>query len=230
MPQAEIWEREYQNPQLLTKGAVPRSDVKRFVKFLRKIEDVDLQNLTILDLGSGTGRNAIYLAEMGNRVVGLEISNTAIEIAKSRTKESGVDVKYQIADIGSKYPFDNESFDIVLDVMTSNSLNEKERAIYLSEVHRVLKQGGYFFVRALCKDGDKNARNLLKKCPGREHDTYINEDMELTERVFSRDDFVGAYSRFFKILKLTKKTNYAKFNGQNYKRNYWLANMKKVNN
>ena len=98
---------------------------------------------------------------------------------------------------------------------------------YLNEVRRVLKIGGHFFVRALCKDGDKNAKNLLRQSPGTEYDTYINKDMDLIERVFSRQDFVNLYSKYFEIQKLIKKTNYAQFKGQSYKRNYWLAYMKK---
>lgn len=51
--------------------------------------------------------------------------------------------------------------------------------------------------------------------------------MNLTERVFSREDFIALYSPYFEIQQLIKKTNYAQFKGQSYKRNYWLAYMKK---
>jgi ubiquinone/menaquinone biosynthesis C-methylase UbiE len=111
--------------------------------------------------------------------------------------------------------------------MSSNSLNESEREIYLKEVNRVLKSGGHFFVRGLCKDGDKNAKNLIKLSPGKEYDTYVNQDMNLTERVFSKVDFISTYSKYFEIQQLIQKTNYAEFRGQSYKRNYWLAYMKK---
>ena len=228
MPQKNTWEREYQNPQLVKMGEEPRTDLKQYIKFLHKIESVYPENLTILDIGSGTGKHSNYLASMGNDVTGLEISSTAVELARLRAKEMNVAVDYRIADIGMPYHFSNEYFDLVIDVMSSNSLNEKEREIYLKEVLRVLKMGGHFFVRALCKDGDKNAKNLLRLNPGLEYDTYINKDMDLVERVFSHDDFVNMYSKYFKIQELIKKTNYAQFKGQSYKRNYWLAYMKKV--
>lgn len=227
MPQVETWEKEYQNPQLLTKKDEPQNDVKRFIKFLRKIEKITPDGLAVLDLGSGAGRNANYLAGLGSKVSGLEISPTAIGLAKERANKMGVEVDYRLLDIGSKYPFQDKSFDLILDVMSSNSLNEKERDIYLTEVHRALKGGGILFVKVLCKEGDKNAKNLLKISPGKEYDTYVNKDMGLTERVFSREDFISMYSRYFKILRLVKKTNYAPFKGQKYKRNYWLAFLKK---
>ena len=229
MPQDITWEDEYQDPQLLvTKGDQPQKGVLRFFKFLRRKEGINLENLTVLDLGSGTGRNANYLAELGNSVVGFEISPSAINLALSRAKQMGVKVDYRIHNIGSIYPFKDQSFDLILDVTSSNSLNEKERDIYLSETHRVLKTNGYFFVKTLCKEGDKNAKTLIKKNPGPEPDTYINEDMNLIERVFTQQDFVSLYSKYFKIIKLLRKTNYTKFKNQHYKRNFWLAYMKKV--
>ncbi|MBI2120194.1 MAG: class I SAM-dependent methyltransferase [Parcubacteria group bacterium] len=223
-----VWEREYRNPQLVTKGGKPQNDTLRFFTFLKKEEGVTLEGLRVLDLGCGTGRNANYLAELGNTVTGFEISGTAIELARARAKSSGVAAEYFYHDIGAKYPFGDSTFDLILDVTSSNSLNEKEREIYLAETHRVLKLGGYFFVKTLCKDGDQNAKALLKKSPGPEPDTYINTHMGLTERVFSEQDFRSIYSKYFHILRLEKKTSYTRFKNQSYKRNFWLAYMKKV--
>lgn len=227
MPQESIWEKEYQQSKLVTLGDEPQSDVLRYLKFLKKEQGVGLKNLKILDLGCGTGRNANYLAELGNEVAGIEISITAIRLAETRARQMGVKVKYLKQSMGETYPFANNYFDLVIDITSSNSLNEVERQKYLVEVDRVLKTGGNFFVRALNKEGDKNAKNLLKTSPGREHDTYIMKGLGLTERVFDRKDFVELYSKYFKILELSKKTSYARFNNQSYKRNYWLAYLKK---
>jgi SAM-dependent methyltransferase len=230
MPQFATWEEEYQDPKLVTKKAEPQNDTLRFFKYLKKEAKLELSNLKILDLGSGTGRNTNYLAELGNQVVGLEISNTAINIAVERAKILNIqkNVQYIKKSIGSIYPFAGQYFDLVLDVTSSNSLNEKERGVYLGEVSRTLKNGGYFFVRALCKDGDKNAKNLLKVSPGPEKDTYFMKDLNLTERVFSEEDFRKIYGAYFKIKKISKRSGYTRFAGQNYKRNYLLAYLQKA--
>jgi SAM-dependent methyltransferase len=225
--QDAVWEREYRNPQLVTKDEKPQKDTLRFLKWLKKEQDIVLENRAILDLGSGTGRNANYLAEMGNMVTGFEISPTAVDLALARAKELGVNVDYRKQSIGAKYPLDDEAFDLIIDVTSSNSLSEKEREMYLVEAHRVLKNGGYFFVKTLCKDGDQNAKALIKKSPGTEPDTYINKDMGLTERVFAEPDFRSLYSKYFKIIRLEKKTSYTRFKNQSYKRIFWLAYMKK---
>lgn len=225
--QGDIWEREYKNPKLVTKNDGPQADTLRFFKFLKKEQKYIIENKNVLDIGCGTGRNSNYLAERGNNVIGIEISKTALNIAKNRASELGLNVDYRLGDIGEPYDIKDGSIDVALDVTSSNSLNEEGREIYLKEVDRVLKNGGYFFVRALCKDGNKNVKNLLKQSPGREYDTYIIKEIGLTERVFSRDDFTKMYGKYFKILSLEKKTSYTTFNNRIYKRDYFLAYMTK---
>lgn len=225
--QGNVWEKEYKNPKLVTKKEEPQSDTLRFLKFLKKEKKYKVEDRNILDLGSGTGRNSNYLASLGNNVTGIEISRTALSLAQIRAKEQGFKVNYILGDIGEIYDLENKSIDIILDVTSSNSLNEKGRDVYLKETFRVLKNGGYFFVRALCKDGDKNAKNLLKTNPGKEYDTYIIKEIGLTERVFSKEDFMKMYSQYFKIIKLEKKSGYTRFNNRVYKRDYWLAYLTK---
>lgn len=227
MSQESVWEREYENPQLVTGGTEPQGDVKRFIKWLRKDQKRALEGLRVLDLGSGLGKNAIFLAERGAIVTGLEISPKAIGTAEQRAEDAGVEVEFLLHDIGSHYSFNDASFDVALDIMSSNSLDEKGRAVYLKEADRVLKPGGYVFVRLLCKDGDKNAENLLRDHPGKEKDTYVMPGLKLTERVFSKEDFTTLYSKYFKIIKLERKSGYAQFAGRVYKRNYWVGYMQK---
>jgi SAM-dependent methyltransferase len=229
MPQKHAWEREYNNPQLITVGDEPQKDLTRFLKFLRRDEKIPIEGLRVLDLGSGAGKNALHLAELGAEVIGLEISSRAISIAQEKAREAHVHIDYRQQSIGEKFPFADNTFDLALDIMTSNSLTEAERKIYLSETFRTLKPGGYFFYRGLCKDGDTNAKNLIKMNPGREHDTYVNKDMGLTERVFTEKDLREMYGHYFTFLELIKKTNYPSFNGKIYKRNYWIAYLKRQN-
>jgi SAM-dependent methyltransferase len=225
--QYSVWEREYINPKLVTRNDGPQSDTLRFLKFLKKDKKYKVLDRVVLDLGCGTGRNSNYLSDLGNNVIGIEISKTALNLAKTRAKELGVIVDYRLGDIGKKYDIPNNSIDVILDVTSSNSLSALGREIYLSEMNRVLKNGSYIFVRALCKDGNKNVKNLLKNSPGKEYDTYVIKEIGLTERVFSREDFIKTYSKYFKILKLEKKTNYTTFNNRIYKRDYFLAYLTK---
>ncbi len=227
MSQFTAWEKEYKKPKMITNSDEPTVAFKEFIKWLKRKEGIDLSGFRVLDLGAGTGKNAIYLAERGASVTGIELSKEAVKISKERAKSAGVSVDFHEGNFGQKLDFSNEFFNLVLDVTSSNSLNEQEREIYLEESPRVLKSGGYMFVRALCKDGDKNALNLLKLSPGKEYDTYFMKDLGLYERVFSRADFEKLYAKDFQIIKLEKDSSYTTVGDRKYKRNFWLAYLKK---
>jgi SAM-dependent methyltransferase len=227
MAQEHVWDNEYKKPQLLTKENKPQSDVVRFVQFLKKEQKINLDNKKVIDLGSGTGRNSFYFAELGCDVTGVEISKTAVELGDRNAREEGLDIKYIKQSIGDTLPLGDQTFDIALDVTSSNSLSEKERETFLSETSRILKPGAYFFTKALCKDGDENAKYLLKNSPGKEKDTYIMPDLKVEERVWTKKDFIDTYSKHFKILNVEKKTSYSRMNDRVYKRNFWIVYMQK---
>lgn len=231
MTQEHIWDREYRNSKLLTKENKPQSDVVRFVKFLKDEGfggKFEIENHDVLDLGCGTGRNTFYFAEMGAFAVGLEISKTALDIARENAKNAGLTIEYYKGSIGEKFNFGDEEFDIALDVTSSNSLTEPEREIFLFETHRVLSKEGYFFTKALCKEGDENAKYLIKNFPGKEKDTYIMPELGVTERVWTKEDFVSTYEKYFNIVHMEKKTSYSRMNDRSYKRNFWIVYMKKA--
>ncbi len=231
---ALAWESEYKNPKFLTLGTEPLSDVREFAKWLRRKQKIEMADFIVLDLGCGNGKNLNYVVEeFAKSGIGYDISSAAVShaVKDARVRDLTQSVHYEVRSIGEAYSVADASIDLVLDVTSSNSLNEKERAIYLSEVSRVLKPGGYFFVRALCKDGDTNAKNLIKESPGSEYDTYILPDVGVIERVFSKEDFTATYDRSqggsFELLSLEKTSGYQKWGSQSYKRNYWVAYLRK---
>lgn len=57
-----------------------------------------LENATILDVGTGTGRAAIALARRGARVTGVDASQEMLAVAARRARESGVDVTLRVGD------------------------------------------------------------------------------------------------------------------------------------
>lgn len=227
MPQYDVWEKEYRNPKLITNSDEPQLDFKHFIKWLRKDQKVNLEGLSVLDLGSGTGKNSLFLAERGSEVTGIELSSTAVKIAEQRMSERQLDAVFMEGDIGKKFPFPAKSFDLILDVVSSNSLSPSERSVYVKECVRVLRPNGFMFVKALCKDGDKNAENLIKKFPGKEKDTYVMPETGIIERVFSKADIESLYGDF-KIIRLERKSSYTQFQGKPFKRQFWILIMQQV--
>ncbi len=226
----KIWNNEYKKRTLMS-GEKPQKSIVKFAKFLKKEmglrgKELPFEGMKILDLGTGEGKNAAYFAERGAEVFALDISDVAIENAISKYGFFK-NIHFLVADFGKKLNFEDESFDIVLDVTSSNSLDSNARQVYIEEVNRVLKPEGYFFVRALLLDGDKNAKKLLKEHPGKEPGTYILPELGLQEKVFSMQEFKSMYSKYFKIVNIYTETHYSKFSNRVFKRNFLIAYLQK---
>ncbi|WP_254664378.1 class I SAM-dependent methyltransferase [Lysinibacillus sp. UBA5990] len=100
----------------------------------------------VLELGCGAGRNAIYLAKKGCTVVGVDLSENALEWAKKRISKEDVNVELVCANIFD-LDFQQESFDFIYDSGCFHHIAPHRRVSYIEIINRLLKQDGYF---ALC--------------------------------------------------------------------------------
>ncbi len=225
---AQAWDDEYANPKWLTGDQEPQAFTRRFIKWLKQDQNFRLDEKNILDIGTGTGRNAFLFAERGAQVIATDISPRVIDFANSqKSEEMRLQVSFRVGDIRKQLPFTDGKFDLVFDATSSTTLQDDERERFLSEVSRVLKPTGYMFVRALCKDGDKNAKNLIKQFPAGGKDMYINQELQIAERAFTEEDFVATYEHGYSFLHREKVSGYTIIDGQKFKRNYWIAYLKK---
>jgi SAM-dependent methyltransferase len=94
----------------------------------------------VLDIGCGLGDNAIYLAQMGHTVTGLDISPTALITAEQRASDAGVEVHFAVAD-STKLEGYTDAFDTVIDSGLFHSLDDDGRRSYAAAVHRATRPG-----------------------------------------------------------------------------------------
>jgi tellurite methyltransferase len=100
----EKWDQRYRAGQQLSEPPSPL--VQRFV--------ADLAPGTALDLASGPGRNALYLAERGWRVTAVDGSPTAI--SKLRERNAAIDAR--IADLErGEFQIQPDSYDLICDCL-----------------------------------------------------------------------------------------------------------------
>jgi SAM-dependent methyltransferase len=88
----------------------------------------------ILDVGCGTGRKSRHLVECGATVVGCDISEPGIGVARTRLHEAVV------CDLTQGLPFADESFDVVFSSAVLEHIYPVQRV--LAEMYRVLRPGG----------------------------------------------------------------------------------------
>ena len=101
----------------------------------------NVQDLTILDIGCGSGAYTTLLAKQGFHVVGLDISKLGISTAKKwAVCENLQDRVALIVANAEKLPFKNESFDIVICSEVLEHLDSPHKGI--NELNRVLAWGG----------------------------------------------------------------------------------------
>jgi SAM-dependent methyltransferase len=137
----EHWEAPAVPPELveLVAGSEPRSGS---------------DPLSALDLGCGTGLEAVYLARHGYRVLGVDTSHVALELARGRAAESGVEAQWCVASV-LVLPVAGGSFDLVTDRGCYHLFGPEDRPGYAAEVTRVLRPGGRFLLRGAREDEEE---------------------------------------------------------------------------
>lgn len=95
----------------------------------------------LLDYGCGNGLHSLFPAQHGAQVIGIDLSEKSLEIAKRRTKQAGLANKIQFLKMDCEnLKFPDDSFDIIWDGGTFSSLDIKKA---LPEMARVLKPDGF---------------------------------------------------------------------------------------
>lgn len=99
----------------------------------------------ILDIGCGTGCNAIYLAERGCTVTGFDLVPAAIEQAKARLGNRPLPVTLLTAS-ALELPDWPAPFDCAIDAGVFHVFNDKDRHRYRENIYRSLKPGAKLYL------------------------------------------------------------------------------------
>lgn len=99
-----------------------------------------------LDVGCGTGTDAIFLAQNGFNVSAIDVSEEAIKIAKSKAEKAGVIVDFMVAD-ALDMPFEDETFEFVNDNGCFHQLSKSSWKIFVKEVARVMKPKARYLMK-----------------------------------------------------------------------------------
>ncbi|MEV8507951.1 class I SAM-dependent methyltransferase [Actinoplanes sp. NPDC051475] len=139
------WDASYQQ------GPAPW-DVGRPQPAVVRLADEGRFSGSVLDAGCGTGDNTLHLASLGLPVLGVDVAETALAIARERAGDRGVEVEFGVAD-AFRLERLGRTFDTVLDSGLFHTFDPEERPQYVASLASVTKPGGTLFVLCFSDQG-----------------------------------------------------------------------------
>lgn len=100
---------------------------------------------TVLDLGCGTGRHAVWLADSGASVTAVDFSEGMLR--EARRKAGAERIKFVAHDLHQRLPFPDASFDLVVSGLVLEHL--RDLSSFFREVRRVLRPGSRAIVSSM---------------------------------------------------------------------------------
>ena len=100
---------------------------------------------SVLDVGCGTGENLLYLATRGHEAWGLDFVPLAIERAKAKAAQRGIDANFIIGDALELKKLGRQ-FDTVIDCGLFHTFADEERPVFVKGLGDVLGHGGLLHI------------------------------------------------------------------------------------
>jgi SAM-dependent methyltransferase len=149
-----------------------------FVPWLDKREA-----LTVLELGCGTGNDAARLARAGFNVTATDYSSEAIERARERYADTGID--FRTVDMSEPLPFGDRTFDAVMSNVSAHMFSDEVTRALFREIGRVVRRGGLLLLH-VNSDADRLLREARRPVKSELEPNYVLEESGQTVRFCSR--------------------------------------------
>jgi 2-polyprenyl-3-methyl-5-hydroxy-6-metoxy-1,4-benzoquinol methylase len=150
---------------------------------------LNLENSTGLDVGCGDGVLLYKIRKLGGDIVGLDTSETGLQLAKEQLETRGVLSTRLINSSCYEMPFDDGRFDYVTSVELIEHLQDVNR--FLREVRRILRPGGWFVCTT--PNRKENQAPDTVRDPFHVHEFSPAELSKTLSKVFKTTEVYGAY-------------------------------------
>jgi SAM-dependent methyltransferase len=170
----EYWDRHIHDLEITrhpvgSRGFFDDLDQYHFEKLhhlLRLVAFDGYRGRSVLEVGCGAGVDLARFAKGGAQVTGVDLSSSAIDLARANFAQQGLEGRFDVAD-GERLPFPDNSFDLVFaHGVVQYTANPRQ---LVEECHRVLKPGGEAVFQVYNRISWLNALSKLMKVP-LEHD------------------------------------------------------------
>jgi len=133
----------------------------------------------VLDLGTGTGNSALFMAKEGFNVTGYDLSPKAIELAIENAKKLDLKVDFCVKNIAESDFIKN--YDLVIDSSFLHCIvYNSERKHIFNSIKKVLKNDAYLFIHTMIQSDDMS--EILSR------DSFILKDDVLWSKAYDDCD------------------------------------------
>jgi len=106
----------------------------------------------VLDAGCGSGENALHVASLGLPVLGVDVAETALALARERAAERGIEAEFATADAFQLERL-GRHFETVLDCGLFHTFDDDERPAYVASLASVTEHDGTLYVLCFSDEG-----------------------------------------------------------------------------
>lgn len=164
-----------------TPGFFRQLDEYRYDKlnYLPRLVDFDsYRGKTLLEIGCGAGVDLVRFARAGAVVTGVDLSRTAIDLARQNISQNGLDASLQIMN-GEALQFADNSFDVVYAHGVLQYTADTGKMV--AEIHRVLRPGGEAILMVYNRISWLNLMRKVTKVPLEHEDAPVLKKFSIAE-------------------------------------------------
>ena len=107
---------------------------------------------TVLDAGCGSGDNALHVASLGFPVLGVDVAETALALAREKADDREIPAQFATADAFGLERL-GRRFETVLDCGLFHTFDRDERPAYVASLAAVTEHGGTLYVLCFSDQG-----------------------------------------------------------------------------
>ncbi len=212
----KIYDKEGESYKYYDILETPHTDLEQVIKEFKKSKVKK-----VLDLGCGAGRNALYLAQNGFTVYGIDNAPTGLKILRKTLKKRGLMANLKLGDVYKPLPYRDDFFDALISVQVIQHAKEATILKAIKEITRIIKPGGLIFITLCGRYSKGKVRLFLVKTAKKiAPNTYLptqGNEAGLVHFIYNNDLIKKHFSNF-KILKLWRDDkDYFAFIGSNKK-------------
>jgi cyclopropane fatty-acyl-phospholipid synthase-like methyltransferase len=179
-----------------------------------------------LDIGCGTGRNAIYLAEQGYSVMAMDFCAPQIDaLVRELRARPNLKVQAVTADVTSRWPWGDASATLAIDTFCfKHVIDPQGIATYIEQLRRCLAPGGVFMLfLATRRDGYYRQFGVAEQFGTGE--IILDPGNNIASRLYERDEIEHLF-RNFEVLSFREKAGENLMHGARYQRSSAVWHMR----